>query len=95
MRDEIQKFEQAGVQPFGVNPAGVESHQKYVDKFRFPFPLLSDATRSIARAYGALKDDDRGIQRTVYVVTRDGSIAFGRRGAPSVDDIIAAVATGG
>ncbi|MBI1967861.1 MAG: redoxin domain-containing protein [Gemmatimonadetes bacterium] len=90
MRDEIAKFEQAGIQPFGVNPAGVGSHVRYVEKFKFPFPLLSDADRTIAKAYRALKEDGRGIQRTVYVVAKDGTVAFAQRGAPPVDEIVAA-----
>lgn len=85
----MEKFQKAGIQPFGVNPASVESHASYVRKLRFNFPLLSDLERSIARAYHALKDDDRGVQRSVYVVQRDGTIAFAQRGAPAVDDIVA------
>ena len=88
MRDEIERFRQAGIQPFGVNPAGVGSHAAYVEMMHFNFPLLSDPDRAIARAYHALKDDDRGIQRSVYLVRRDGSIAFAQRGAPAVDDIV-------
>ena len=85
----MTKFQTAGVRPFGVNPAGVASHASYVKLFSFNFPLLSDPDRAIARAYHALKDDDRGIQRSVYLVRRDGTIAFAQRGAPSVDEIVA------
>ena len=85
----MAKFQGAGIQPFGVNPAGIESHAAYVRKLHFNFPLLSDPDRAIARAYHAVKDDDRGIQRSVYVVNRDGSVAFARRGAPPVDEIVA------
>jgi peroxiredoxin Q/BCP len=92
VRDEMAKFERAGIQPFGVNPAGVDAHRSYVEKMDFNFPLLSDPDRAIARAYHALKDDERGIQRTVYVIGRDGTVRFAQRGAPPVDDIVAAVA---
>ena len=85
----MAKFRGASIQPFGVNPAGIESHAGYVQKLHFNFPLLSDPDRAIARAYHALKDDDRGIQRSVYVVNRDGTVAFARRGAPPVDEIVA------
>ncbi len=61
----MTKFKKAGIQPFGVNPAGVGSHQSYVEKLGFNFPLLSDPERAMARAYAVLKDDERGIQRTV------------------------------
>jgi peroxiredoxin Q/BCP len=90
----MTKFENAGIQPFGVNPASIDAHKKYVDKMRFNFPLLSDPDRAIARAYHALKDDDRGIARTVYVVGKDGTVRFGQRGAPAVDDIVAAAQGG-
>jgi peroxiredoxin Q/BCP len=91
----MTKFERAGMQPFGVNPASPDSHRKYADKMRFGFPLLSDAHRAIAQAYHALKEDGKGIVRTVYVVGKDGTIRFAQRGAPPVDDIVAAVSTEG
>ena len=87
----MTKFENAGIQPFGVNPASVASHVKYVEKMHFNFPLLSDLDRAIARAYNAVKEDGQGIARTVYVVKRDGTIAYGQRGAPPPDDVVASV----
>ena len=90
MRDEIKKFQSAKMQPFGVNPASVESHRGYVDKMQFNFPLLSDPERTIAGAYNALKEDGVRIQRTVYVIGRDGTVRFAQRGAPPVDDIVRA-----
>jgi peroxiredoxin Q/BCP len=90
VRDEMSRFQRAGIQPFGVNPAAVTSHGKYADKMGFTFPLLSDPDRSIARAYRALKDDGLGVIRTVYVIGRNGRILFARRGAPPVDEIVAA-----
>jgi peroxiredoxin Q/BCP len=95
VRDEMADFVTHGIQPFGVNPAGVDAHANFVEKMKFNFPLLSDPDRAIARAYHALKDDDRGIQRSVYVIGRDGTIAFAQRGAPPVSEIVAAVDAGG
>jgi len=78
------------MQPLGVNPASVEGHRGYVDKFQFNFPLLSDPERTIAGAYNALREDGQRIQRTVYVIGRDGTVRFAQRGAPPVDDIVRA-----
>jgi thioredoxin-dependent peroxiredoxin len=86
----MAKFESAKMQPLGVNPASVESHRGYVEKFQFTFPLLSDPERTIAGAYNALKDDGQRIQRTVYVIGRDGTVHFAQRGTPPVDDIVRA-----
>ena len=90
MRDEIAKFKNARIQPLGVNPASVDSHQSYVEKMKFNFPLLSDPERAVAGAYHALKEDGKGIQRTVYVIGSDGKVRFAQRGAPPVDDIVRA-----
>ena len=88
----MTQFRNAGVQPLGVNPASVDAHARYAAKMKFGFPLLSDADRAIARAYGAVKVDGTHIQRTVYGIARDGTIAFAARGAPRPADVIAALA---
>jgi peroxiredoxin Q/BCP len=90
----MKEFTSRNIQPFGVNPAGVESHASYVEKLGFNFPLLSDPDRAIAGAYHALKEDGKGIQRSVYVIKRDGGIAFAQRGAPAVSEIVASVDAG-
>ncbi len=90
----MRSFEGAGAQPVGVNPASVASHARYAGKMGFSFPLLSDADRTIAAAYGALKDDGRGIQRTVVAIRRDGTVAFAARGAPPPSDVLLALSGG-
>lgn len=89
MRDEIDQFEAAGVQPFGVNPAGIPSHQRYAEKFRFNFPLLSDGDRTAGDAYGVLKPDGKGFLRSVVLIARDGVVRFAERGAPKTPRILA------
>ena len=91
MRDEIEQYRKAGVQPFGVNPATLESHRKYVAKFDFPFTLLSDPDRVVAQAYGATKPDGKGIQRSVVLIARDGRVIFAERGAPGADQSLTAI----
>jgi thioredoxin-dependent peroxiredoxin len=91
VRDDLTTFRAAGIQPFGVNPAEVGSHAAYAAKFAFGFPLLSDPDRAIAAAYGALREDRKGIQRSVFGIGRDGTIRFAARGAPPPGDVIAAL----
>ena len=79
------------MQPIGVNPASVDAHASYAAKMHFGFPLLSDGDRAIATAYGAIKEDGRGIQRTVYAIRRDGLVAYAVRGAPPPSEVIAAL----
>lgn len=91
VRDDLTAFRDAGIQPFGVNPAGIASHATYAAKFEFNFPLLVDAGSAIAAAYGAVKDDGRKIQRSVIGIGRDGAIRFATRGAPPPGEVIAAL----
>ncbi len=91
MRDEQAKFKEKQVRTLGVNPASVADHEKYVAKFGFNFPLLADSRREAARAYLALKPDGKGIVRTVYLISRDGRVLFGKRGAPGADEVLAAL----
>lgn len=87
----MTRFTNAGVQPFGVNPAGADSHSRYAAKMGFGFPLLSDPERAISRSYGVLKDDGVGIQRSVYAIRRDGIVVYAVRGAPAASEILASL----
>ena len=92
MRDEQSKYRELGVTTLGMNPASVASHDKYSEGFKFGFPLVSDPERKAAAAYHALKDDGKGIQRTVYLIGQDQKILFAQRGAPAVEAILAPLA---
>jgi len=89
VRDEQSKYQAKHVTTLGVNPASVPDHEKYVAKFKFNFRLLADTERQAARAYQALKPDGKGILRTVYLVGRNGTVLFGKRGAPPAGEVLA------
>jgi peroxiredoxin Q/BCP len=91
LRDDFEHFRALDAIVYGVNPASAQSHQKYVDGKGFNFNLLSDPERRVARKYGALKENGTSIERTVYVVDKEGKIAFARRGMPADSEILAAI----
>lgn len=92
MRDEQAEYRKHKVTTLGVNPASVESHERYAESFEFDFPLVSDPERRVARAYHALKPDGKGILRTVYLIGTDRKVRFAQRGAPPSDAILASLA---
>jgi peroxiredoxin Q/BCP len=54
----------------------VKANAAFVEKERFPFPLLSDERREAALAYGACDSPDaRSARRISYVVDESGRIA--------------------
>lgn len=85
LRDNYEKLAGRGAAVYGINPAGGESHEKFRTKHGFPFPLLVDAGKRVARLYrcGGLL-----VKRTVYVIDANGVIRYSRRGAPPVEEIL-------
>jgi peroxiredoxin Q/BCP len=89
-RDEGRDYAAAGVARFGVNPAGAESHRGFVEKYSLDFPLIVDAGRKIAAAYGVLKENG-GVARATYLVDRDGRIAYAEPGAHGAAEVLGAI----
>ena len=80
----------AGVEPFGVNPEGGDSHQRFCDAYDLEFEILVDEGAEAATAYGAIKPEG-GILRSVFVIGQDGRIEFAQEGAPSWADVSASI----
>lgn len=74
-----------------INPASVESHDRYCEKKGFGFPILSDTEGTVASAWQCLKTDGKGIERTVYALDPDGRIIFAEQGQADYKDIMACI----
>jgi len=95
-RDDYDRYKDADIAVFGVNPANAERHQKFVAKHELRTPLLVDEGAKVARAYDALMPIPilNIINRTVVGIDRDGKIAYYKRGMPSTSEIIGAMTSG-
>jgi len=62
----------------GVSPDGLESHQKFREKYDLPFTLLVDADHSISEMYGTWTEKTNfgrtymGIVRSHFVIDEAG-----------------------
>ncbi len=78
---QLQAFADAGAQVFGISKDSVEKHDKFVAKHELTTPLLSDANDTMCEDYGVWKEKSMygktflGIERSTFVVERDGKIA--------------------
>jgi peroxiredoxin Q/BCP len=88
IRDDYSLFETKNAKVFGVNPADVASHKKFVEKQKYQFPLLVDEKKHVAKLYGC---DGLMIRRTVYVIDTTGKIIFAKRGRPANEEILKAI----
>ena len=85
-RDLHPEFVKAGVAVFGVSRDSLASHEKFKAKFSFPFELLSDADEEVSLGFDVIKMKNmygkqvRGIERSTFVIGRDGKLAREWRG---------------
>lgn len=93
IRDDWEKFRELGIAVFGVNHAEADSHQRFIDKHQFPFPLLIDKNKKVSAAYGAVKKFFKAtvIKRSVVGIDKDGIIRFLKRGMPKDVEILKAM----
>jgi thioredoxin-dependent peroxiredoxin len=79
-RDAYQDFEKAGAVVLGVSTDSVKKHDKFVEKFHLPFPLLADEDKSIVEAYGVwgkkkfMGREYMGTNRVTFLIDPKGKI---------------------
>ncbi len=76
-RDDIAKLRQAGADVVGISLDDVKSHADFAAKYHVPFPLLSDADRTVATRYGVLTTHmgQHYAKRTTFLIDPQGVIA--------------------
>lgn len=79
-RDSFSKFRKRGIEVLGVSPDNEKSHQKFVQKYDLPFPLLADTERKVSDAYGTYGEKKfmgrkyMGVHRMTFLIDEKGKI---------------------
>ena len=66
---------------FGVSADSEADHEKFIAKYRLPFPLLADVDKEIVKSYGVWVEKSMygkkymGIERTTFVIDGNGRIS--------------------
>ncbi|MGA8004496.1 MAG: peroxiredoxin [Burkholderiales bacterium] len=85
-RDRYKAFAKADCEVYGVSRDSLKSHESFKAKMKFPFDLLSDAEETVCTQFGVIKLKNmygrqvRGIERSTFVLDRNGVIAREWRG---------------
>ncbi len=80
-RDQIEDIEKQGAVVLGVSPDSVASHQKFIEKFKLPFLLLSDENKKTCTDYGVWVEKSMsgkkymGVARSTLIINKEGKIA--------------------
>jgi peroxiredoxin Q/BCP len=79
-RDMNKDFEALGSGIIGISPDTIESHIKFAENHKLPFPLIADPDHAIAESFGAWAEKKNygrvymGIVRSTYVLNGDGEV---------------------
>jgi peroxiredoxin Q/BCP len=81
LRDNYEVLMGKGIQVIGVSADSASSHQKFIDKFDLPFPLIADEDRKVIEQFGVWGPKKfmgkvyDGIHRTTFLIDEDHKIA--------------------
>lgn len=73
MRDGMEDLKGLGVQVLGVSTDGVKAHENFRNKYNLNFPLLSDKSKEIIKAYG-VKSAFGSASRKTFLIDKSGVI---------------------
>ena len=75
-----KEFKKLNCDIFGISKDSVDSHKKFINKFKIPFQLLSDEKIIALKKYGAWGEKSMygkkfmGIKRTTFLINPKGKI---------------------
>jgi len=74
----LPEFHRAGATLLGVSVDGVWCHEAFAKDHHLHFPLLADfePKGDVARRYGAYREADGFCERALFVIDKDGKIAW-------------------
>lgn len=81
IRDNISEFGKMNTAVLGISADSVKSHEKFAQKYKLPFPLLSDEGKNVVKLYGAwgkkkfMGREYDGIYRISFLIDPKGKIA--------------------
>jgi thioredoxin-dependent peroxiredoxin len=77
-RDLHTRFRRRKARIFGISRDSLKSHERFREKYGFPFDLLSDADEKACKAYDVIKEKNMygkkvmGIERSTFLIDEKG-----------------------
>jgi len=79
-RDNYKTLQKKGYEVIGVSADSEKSHQKFIEKYELPFPLIADTDQKVVNDYGVwglkkfMGREYMGINRTTFLIDEKGKI---------------------
>ena len=99
-RDNYSVIKKLNTEVIGVSKDSVTSHQKFVQKFNFPFNLISDENEKVCNLFNVIKEKNMygrkymGIERSTFLIDTKGKLVKEWRKVRvkgHVDDVIESI----
>ena len=80
LKDNYEMLINKGYKVVGVSADTAKSHQKFIEKYQLPFPLIADTEKEIIKAFGVwgskkfMGKTYDGIHRTTFLINENGVI---------------------
>lgn len=74
IRDNLSKFRENNITVLGISVDSKESIVEFIDDHNLNFPLLSDESKEVSRAYGVLNDFGLA-SRITFIIDKNGMVA--------------------
>ncbi len=77
---DYKKFQKAGIEIIGISPDDVDSHKKFCEKMKIPYPLLADTEKQVSKQFGVwgkkkfMGREYMGVNRSTFLVDEKGKI---------------------
>ena len=75
--DNLNKINKLGWNVVGVSRDTIKSHEKFINKYSFKFPLISDEDEKICKLFDVIKEKSlygrkyMGIDRSTFLINRE------------------------
>ena len=77
-KTKMRSFAKHGIKVVGVSRDSIKSHEKFKEKYKFPFDLLSDSNEQACALFDVIKQKNmygkkvRGIERSTFLIDEKG-----------------------
>ncbi|MDC3018842.1 peroxiredoxin [bacterium] len=79
-KDSFKSFQKKNTLIFGISKDSLSSHEKFKEKFKFPFELISDPEEKVCKAFDVIKEKSMygkkylGIERSTFLIDSKGKL---------------------
>lgn len=75
-RDNFTELASLGIDVYGISGDYPHSHREWARHLNLPFALLSDHRHTVSRLYQSFNESSGYTRRTVFLIDRNGRIAY-------------------